>query len=266
MLDDTLLIMTRKPPGLFITGTDTGVGKTYVAAAIARAVRAAGKTVGVYKPVASGCAGRVGRSTTNRAPFDSGGASVAATSPHPTAATSPHPTEDAVILWEAAGRPGELERVCPQRFAAPLAPHLAARAEGREVDSDLLEDGITYWQERSDFVVVEGAGGLMSPVTDEEFNADLAIKFGYPLVVVAHNTIGVINQVLQTMLTALRHGAGLSVAAVVLNSVTPPGEDPSVATNREELAKRCDVPVIELAHKAMSFDPPVDWMALARSK
>jgi dethiobiotin synthetase len=147
-----------------------------------------------------------------------------------------------------------------------LAPHLAARAEGREVDSDLLENGITYWQERSEFVVVEGAGGLMSPVTDEEFNADLAVEFGYPLVVVAHNKIGVINQVLQTVFTAWRHGDGLSVAAVVLNHPAPPAVDPSVATNSDELAKRCTVPVIELAHKAMSFDPPVDWMALARSK
>jgi dethiobiotin synthetase len=250
--------MTRKPPGLFITGTDTGVGKTYVAAAIARAVRAAGKTVGVYKPVASGCAGRVGRSPTNSAPFDSGGASVAA--------TSPHPTEDAVILWEAAGRPGELERVCPQRFVAPLAPHLAARAEGREVDADLLREGLKYWQERSEFVIVEGAGGLMSPLTDKNYNADLALEFAYPLVVVAHNKIGVINQVLQTVFTAWRHGDGLSVAAVVLNSVTPPGDDLSVATNSDELAKRCTVPIIELAHKATAFEPAVDWMALAKSK
>jgi dethiobiotin synthetase len=228
--------MTRKPPGLFITGTDTGVGKTYVAAAIARAVRAAGKTVGVYKPVASGCgSGRAG--------------------------------DDAVMLWDAAGRKGELERVCPQRFRAPLAPHLAALAEGCEVDGALLRDGLKYWQERSAFVIVEGSGGLMSPLSDEEYVADLALEFGFPLVVVAQNRIGVINQVLQTVLTAQRHGDGLHVAAVVLNSVTPPADDPSVATNRDELAKRCNVPVIvELPFGATTFEPAVDWVALAKSR
>jgi dethiobiotin synthetase len=222
--------MTRKPPGLFITGTDTGVGKTYAAAAIARAVRAAGFTVGVYKPVSSGG------------------------------------DDDALALWEAAGQPGGLERVCPQRFAAPLAPHLAARAEWREVDSDLLREGLKYWQARSDFVIVEGAGGLLSPLTADEYNADLALEFGYPLVVVAHNKIGVINQVLQTVLTARRHRDGLSVAAVVLNSVTPPGDDPSLATNRDELTKRCDVPVIELAYGATTFELAVDWLKLAKSR
>ena len=222
--------MTRKPPGLFITGTDTGVGKTYVAAAIARAVRAAGKSVGVYKPVASGN------------------------------------DDDALVLWEAAGRPGELECVCPQRFRAPLAPHLAARAEGREVNSDLLRDGLKYWQDRSEFVIVEGAGGLMSPLTADEYNADLAQEFGYPLVVVAHNRIGVINQVLQTVLTARRHGDGLSVAAVVLNSAAPPSDDPSLATNRDELTKRCNAPLIEFGHNTATFEPAIDWVSLARSR
>ena len=142
--------------GLFITGTGTGVGKTYVAALIARALREAGKRVGVYKPVASGCEMRDGE------------------------LVSP----DAVALWEAAGRPGTLEQVCPQMFAAPLAPHLAARAEGRRVDPKLLRDGIGFWRETSDIVLVEGAGGLMSPISDEDYNADLAAEFGYPLVVV----------------------------------------------------------------------------------
>ena len=66
--------------------------------------------------------------------------------------------------WNAAGRPGELDRVCPQRFEAPLAPHLAALAEGRRLDPDLLRQGLDYWRERSEIVLVEGAGGLMSPL------------------------------------------------------------------------------------------------------
>src|ERR1044071_7239479 len=120
--------------GLFITGTGTGVGKTYVAALVAQALRGAGVRVGVYKPVASGC------------------------ERHGDELVSP----DAVALWEAAGRPATMANVCPQLFAAPLAPHLAARVEGRRVNATLLREGIGYWRETSDVVLVEGAGGLMS--------------------------------------------------------------------------------------------------------
>ena len=149
--------MRESVRGLFITGTDTGVGKTYVAALVARALAAEGRRVGVYKPVASGCRRQGDRLV----------------------------SDDALSLWEAAGRPGELERVCPQRFAAPLAPHLAARAEDARVDEEQLRRGLDYWIERSDIVIVEGVGGLMSPLTDDEYVADLAYEFGYPLVVVA---------------------------------------------------------------------------------
>src|SRR5258708_35422490 len=103
--------MARKPPrGLFITGTDTEIGKTYVASLIARALVSAGHRVGVYKPAASGCR-RQGDSLVS---------------------------DDAVALWRAAGSPGTLAEVCPQVFAAPLAPYLAATAEGRELDAALL--------------------------------------------------------------------------------------------------------------------------------
>src|SRR5262249_34295269 len=128
----------RTPAGIFVTGNDTGVGKTHVAAMIARAARAQGLSVGVYKPAASGC---------HRA----NGTVV---------------SDDARELWEAAGSPGELERVCPQRFVAPLSPHLAARAEGLELDISLLRSGVDYWRQRCDFLIVEGTGGLMSPLAD----------------------------------------------------------------------------------------------------
>ena len=107
---------SKEVPGLFITGTDTGVGKTYVAALLARSLSAAGYRVGIYKPAASGCR-RDGQALV---------------------------CDDAVLLWESAGRPGLLERVCPQRFQAPLAPHLAAKAEGRRLDPELLRRGLDY--------------------------------------------------------------------------------------------------------------------------
>lgn len=227
----------RKLPGLFITGTDTGVGKTYVAALVAKALRASGLRVGVYKPAASGCRRE-------------GGALV---------------SDDAVALWEAAGRPGDLAHVCPQLFEAPLAPHLAAKAEGKRLDAALLRTGLDFWTQQSDVLLVEGAGGLMSPLGDDEYVADLAYDFSLPLLVVARNVLGTINQTLQTLITAAAFGdGGLPVAGVVLNQPAAPAvDDLSLATNREELARRCIPPVLcEVPFGSDRFDRDIDWRAL----
>jgi dethiobiotin synthetase len=220
--------------GLFITGTGTGVGKTYITALIANALRGAGKRVGVYKPVASGCEMRGGQ------------------------LVSP----DAVALWTAAGQPGTLEAVCPQVFAAPLAPHLAARAEGRRVDAALLRNGLNYWRESCDVILVEGAGGLMSPISDDDYNADLAEEFGYPLIVVAANELGTINATLQTLVTAATYRDGRNVAGIVLNSPRRLNDDPSVDSNADELARRCVPPLLATVAHGGGFDRTVDWSAL----
>jgi dethiobiotin synthetase len=213
------------------------VGKTYVSAMVVRALVGAGYRVGVYKPAASGCRRW-------------GGVVV---------------SDDALTLWLAAGRPESLEHVCPQRFLAPLAPHLAARAEGKTLDARLLRDGLAYWRRRSDIVVVEGAGGLLSPLGEEEYVADLAWEFGFPLLVVSRNVLGAINQTLQTLLVAANYRGGLAVAGVVLNHPLPPRpDDPSVASNRRELAARCPVPLLaEVYHGAEQFDVEVDWFRVA---
>ena len=196
-------------------------------------LRRAGHKVGVYKPAASGCNNGV--------------------------------SDDAVALWEAAGQPGELDAVCPQCFAAPLAPHLAAQAEGKRVNKDLLRLAVTYWQDLSDIVIVEGAGGLLSPISDDDFVADLVIEFGYPLVLVASNRIGVINQVLQTLHVAKTYRGGMQVAAVVLNDVERSSDDPSCASNLNELQRLCDVPVLtHVQHAASYFESETDWFELAR--
>ena len=222
--------------GLFITGTDTGVGKTYVAAAIARSLRAAGRRVGVYKPVASGC--------------EEGKAGLV--------------SEDALFLWEAAGRPLTLEQVCPQRFRAPLAPHRAAEAEGRTVDAELLRSGLDPWLAASDVVIVEGAGGLMSPLTGDEYVADLAADLGFPLVVVTSDTIGTIHRTLATLIVAATFGDGLPVAGIVLNELPGTESDPSRATNRAELDARAVPPVLgRMKAGAVGFEEEVDWEMIA---
>jgi dethiobiotin synthetase len=156
---------------------------------------------------------------------------------------------------------------------------LAARAEGRQVDARLLREGIRFWRETSDFVLVEGVGGLMSPVSDEDYNADLAAEFGYPLIVVAANVLGTINATLQTLITARAFGAagsrehgaesrrnGLLVAGVVLNSPTTATDDASVASNADELARRCGTPLLATVGFGGRFDREVDWMKIAGSK
>ena len=232
--------MTRtNTPGLFITGTDTGVGKTYVAARIAQTLAASGCRVGVYKPVASGCRWE--------------GAELI--------------SDDAVALWEAAGCPGELHRVCPQRFEAPLAPHLAARAAGQEISADQLRTGLDYWRERSDVLVVEGAGGLLSPLGDDEYVADLAADFGLPLVVVSNNALGTIHRTLSTLVVAATCGDGLPVAGVILNEPRPRDPaDASVASNFRELCARCVPPVLGLVLWQRDLPPDVDWLGLATGR
>jgi len=193
--------------GLFVTGTDTDVGKTFVGAIIVRSLTRQGYRVGVYKPVASGCEIVGGELQSS----------------------------DAVALWEAAGRPGLLSDVCPQRFAAPLAPNLAAAAEGRSVDPQLLRSGLESWADRCDLVVVEGAGGLFSPISQADFVVDLARELAYPVIIVAANRLGTINATILTIQAAER--AGLRISGVVLNTTERRPGDPSQTSNAQELAR-----------------------------
>lgn len=222
--------------GLFITGTDTGAGKTYVGAVIARQLATQGRRVGVYKPAASGCQ-RCGDEILS---------------------------EDAQLLWEAAGRPGRLEFVCPQRFVAPLAPPVAARQEGRQVDPQLLRTGLQYWLQRSEIVLVEGVGGLFSPISHQDLVADLAADLGFPLLIVSRNVLGTINHTLLTIAAAGSFRRPLPVAGIILNHPEQPADDESLATNAEELIKWTNVPILaQLAWQAQQFDRSVDWFALA---
>ncbi|MFM8634356.1 MAG: dethiobiotin synthase [Planctomycetia bacterium] len=215
--------------GLFITGTDTGVGKTAVDVALAAEQRAAGKRVGVYKPVASGVV------------LDG--------------------SSDVERLWEAAGRPLSLAHVCPQPFAAAIAPVQAAAVEGKSVDERLLREGFRPWSEACDLVIVEGAGGLFSPLGEHTLNLDLARDLGLPLVIVDAAKLGMIGRTLATVRAA--RAEGLDVAAVVISHVQPlhgshddPTSDAGIVRDAlAELIRRLGpVPVRELGHGAgLSF-------------
>jgi len=232
--------------GLFVTGTDTDVGKTAVAVAIVRRLvrdrLLSGLRVGVYKPVASG--------------MSPGGVAGS----------------DAARLWEAAGRPLSIEAVCPQMFAAAIAPPQSALAEGRRVDEQLLRAGFEACRDASDIVIVEGAGGLFSPLGETTLNADLARDLDLPLVVVDAARLGTIGRTLAVVRAA--RAEGLHVAAVVLSQIEPwgnsrvdPASPQSIARHSaSDLADRLrPVPVTMLAHNAVVIEPDIDWLALARA-
>jgi dethiobiotin synthetase len=172
---------------LFVAGTGTDLGKTHVACALLRAARTRGARVDAFKPVISG--------------FDP---------------LSPE-TSDPARLAAAIGRPDAWAEVSPRRYAAPLAPNLAARMEGEVLAiEDLIADSRTWLAGReADLVLVEGAGGVMSPLTDDATNLDLMVALNLPVLLVAGSYLGTVSHVL-TALEAVRARA-LTVAAIVVS-------------------------------------------------
>lgn len=177
------------PPlsGIFVTATDTGVGKTAVACALALVLRRRGADVGVMKPVASGCRDAAGRLV----------------------------LEDADRLRAAAGSDDELSCVCPVALAEPLSPHLAAERAAIEIDLDHIFAAFREIAGRHELMIVEGVGGLLAPITSDYTVADMAAQMGLPLVVVTRWGLGTINHTLLTVHEARRRR--LAIAGLVLN-------------------------------------------------
>ena len=195
---------------LLVTGTDTGVGKTWIACTLVRSLRAAGKSVGAYKPACSG------------AEMDARGETI---------------WTDLESLRGAIGRADiPLDAICPQRFLAPLAPPLAARHEGRTVDRALLTEGLAWWRGKADIVVIEGAGGIHCPMTEDATLADLAMEWHAPTLVVSANRLGTINHTLLT-LEALR-ARGVPVLGFVMNDVSPDVDPESRMSHVDEIERR----------------------------
>ncbi len=202
------------PRGLFVTGTDTGVGKTHVASIILRELQASGVRTGAYKPVCSG------------AVLNAAGQPL---------------WDDIVRLTTALARPECAELICPQRFLAPLAPPLAARAEGRSVDLSMLDAGLHAWSNECDGLVIEGAGGWFCPLTESLTFADWVTRWRWPVLIVARRGLGTINHTLLTV-AAIR-AAGLPLVGVVLNDSAHDQADPSLGENPGEIEARTGVPV-----------------------
>lgn len=200
-------------PGLLVTGTDTGVGKTVVAAAIARALHESGRRVGVLKPVVSGIELRADGWV----------------------------SEDVDRLRSSIGEDVAAERVAPLRYIEPLAPSIAARREGCALRLETLlvatSNALDWWRDdyRAEIVVVEGVGGLLCPVAEEATVADLAVALEFPLVIVARRALGTLNHTLLTVEAALSRS--LRVAGIVLNSPEPETGSMAEQTNADELSR-----------------------------
>lgn len=222
--------------GLFVTGTDTGVGKTWISCLLVRALREAGLRVGAVKPACSGCV--------------------------PGADGTPR-WEDVDALSAALGSTWPLERIGPQRFDLPLAPPVAARCAGRTVDPVLLRTGIDWWRTQVDRLVVEGVGGLLCPLTERETVADLASDAGFPLLIVSRLGLGTLNHTLLTLEAARTRG--LAVAGIVLNEAEPGTDDLAAETNPDELRRRTDLPILGIVRHGTSAGllPPESHLRMA---
>jgi dethiobiotin synthetase len=195
--------MAKSPlvPGVFVTGTSTGVGMTVVAGAIAQLARQKHKRVGVFKPIAVGCPRRIREGL-----------------------ASP----DAEFLAHCADCPFDMPTISPVRYAQTMVPAMAAEVERRPVDLDAIRENLARIAAGSDVMIVEGVGGLGVPIADKLREASLAVEFGWPIVVVAPPGGGTVNQSLLSVREAKT--VGLKVAAVVLNRYRP--DDATLAEER----------------------------------
>ncbi len=213
----------KEPKGVFIVGTDTGVGKTVVGAGLALCLRDRGIKVGVMKPVATGCL-----SSNERL-------------------LSP----DAIYLFEAAENEYPLLS-SPVRFRNPLAPHVASQIEKKPVDLKKI-----FWAYREiceiyDFIIVEGIGGLLVPFTNNYFVADLVKEFKLPVIIVARAGLGTINHTLLTVQAA--RSRGLDIKGIILNGMPQVNFSMAEITNPRIIQDLTDLPILGVIPKLPDVD------------
>ncbi|MCA8940652.1 MAG: dethiobiotin synthase, partial [Planctomycetes bacterium] len=183
--------------GFFICGTDTGVGKTVVAAGIAMALKKRGINVGVMKPIETGC---------------------------PILDDEPMPM-DAAFLRDSVECVDDMDLVCPYRLKAPAAPSIASRLEDTHIDLQYINDQYFQLSLMHEVVIVEGVGGLMVPLNNNELVSDLILQLGLSMILVARPNLGTINHTLLTLNYAKMLGipcAGLVINGFGKNQITLP--------------------------------------------
>jgi len=224
--------------GIFITGTDTGVGKTVVSAVLIRSLIRKGIRTGAMKPFETGCVNENGELC----------------------------PQDGMFLKSVAGMDDPLELVTPVRYALPLAPMVASNLERRPVDLSSAFSAFRTLSGRYDAIVVEGVGGLLVPVARPTTGApayyvsDLIRSLALPVVIVTRPTLGTINHTLLTVYQALREG--LDVIGIIINEHAPPGNSVAERTNPMIIEKLSPVPVLGIVpHLPEVTEDTVDAVA-----
>ncbi|MEM6552012.1 MAG: dethiobiotin synthase [Planctomycetota bacterium] len=231
---DAVRVSGQRRPGVFVTGTDTGVGKTVVSCGIAAALRRFGYRVGVCKPFGSGC--RKDREGLVH--------------------------EDAEALAHFADCRESLDVINPIRFKAPLAPAAAALELGESIDFSAIGRSLERLSVHHDVLLVEGVGGVMVPIDPDRPGVtvlELMAALGYPAVVVARAGLGTLNH---TAMTArVMREAGVRVLGVVMNGVDTSGveeaADPSLVSNAAWIERMTGVPVLARVPKVKEKDAAV---------
>jgi dethiobiotin synthetase len=207
--------------GFFITGTDTGVGKTVIAAALILALKSRGVRACGMKPIETGCR-RVG--TVLRPP-------------------------DGMFLKELARMEEPLSTVTPCCYETPAAPLVAAEMEERPVDLDIIRERFELLTRAYDAVVVEGAGGVLVPITRDYAMIDLIRELDLPVLVVARYSLGTINHTLLTISELRREDA--NVAGIIMNAASPSADTVAERTNAAYLQRLTRVPIVgQFPHQA----------------
>jgi dethiobiotin synthetase len=221
--------------GLFFTGTDTGVGKTFVVCAVARMLRRQGHLVRACKPVATGGEWHEGSLLS-----------------------------DDTRQLAAATAETDYAAITPWTYPEPAAPPVAAQLCGATLSLKEIAGAVQRRAEPDKLLLVEGVGGLLCPLTECETVADLAAMLHLPLVVVTRRALGTLNHTLLTLEVA--RARGLPIAGVIVNE-TAPVLNTAEQTNVEELRKRIDVPLLAVVpHQAAEAAElaRIDWQQLAR--
>jgi len=203
--------------GVFITGTDTGVGKTIVTAGLVSLFIDEGLDVGVMKPIETGCPKRNGRLI----------------------------PRDAALLKAVSGSKDSLSLINPYRFSKPLAPLIAAEMDHKKIEFKKISSAYKRLRKRHDLIFVEGAGGLLVPLTRKSTNLDLILKLNLPVIVVVGSRLGAVNHTLLTINWAREKG--VKIIGLVINHLYPcPGHRSTLAekTNPELLRSFTDVPIL----------------------
>ncbi len=231
---------TKRASGVFVTGTGTEIGKTVVAAVLARTLADEGKSVAVFKPALTGM-------------DEFPGYDEAATM----AAGSIVDLPDHAVLRAAARSSQTDEEIAPYRFDPPMSPHLAAGLAGVEIDPDRVMAAARAAADGVDVIICEGAGGLLVPLSPSWTMRSFAVELGYPLVVVSPPGLGSINHSLLTVESA--RSVGLKVAAIVINP-WPAEPTPIEADNRQTIEALSGVPVLTLPQ--LDLSDPAGWPEL----